>query len=96
MLELGRGFGWKQMTLRSSGRDITNKFKPKNIMKLSTSIRGMRKVAKNLKISTNCLEIEVKEDDYTTVDIKDIIFLLWAFYMYTQILVFLSTSNNKL
>ena len=42
-------------------RDIKrNKFKPENIMKLSTSVRRTREAAKSLKIGTNGLEIEAK------------------------------------
>lgn len=37
-----------------------NKFKLKNIMKLSTNIRRTRKAAKSLKISINNFEIEAK------------------------------------
>lgn len=73
-----------------------NKFKSKNIMKFSTSVRRTRKAAKSLKINTNGLEIEAKEEDSTTVDAKDIIPLFQAFYVYIQILVFLAVSRNKL
>lgn len=52
-----------------------NKFKPKNIMKLSTCIKQTRKAAKSLKIDTNSLEITAKEEDSTTVDAQDIILL---------------------
>ena len=60
-----------------------NKFKPENIMKLSTNIRYNRLVAKSLQIDINGLEIEAKEEDYTIADAKNIILLLWAFYIYT-------------
>lgn len=59
-----------------------NKFKSENIMKLSISMRRIRETAKSLKISTNGLEIEVKEEDCTIVDVKDIIPLLQAYHMY--------------
>ena len=42
-----------------------NFFKPKNIMKLSTSIRCAKEAAKSLKIGTSGLEIEAKEVDCT-------------------------------
>ena len=59
------------------------KFKPKNIMKLSTNIRHTKKATKSLKIDTNGLKIEAKEEDCITINIKGIILLLQAFYMYT-------------
>ena len=73
-----------------------NKFKPENIIKLSTSIRCTREAVKSLKISTSRLEIEAKEEDCTTADAKGIIPLLWAFYVYVQNLNFLATPANKL
>ncbi len=65
-------------------------------MKLSTSVRRTREAAKSLKIGTNGLEIEAKEEDCTTADAKGITPLLRAFHVYTQILVFLAASGNKL
>ena len=65
-------------------------------MKLSTSVRRTREAAKSLKIGTNGLEIEAKEEDCTTADAKGIISLLRAFHVYIQILVFLTASGNKL
>lgn len=65
-------------------------------MKLSTGVRRTREVAKSLKIGTNGLEIEAKEEDCTTADAKGIIPLLRAFHVYTQILVFLAAPGNKL
>ncbi len=73
-----------------------NKFKPENIMKLSTSVRRTREAAKSLKIGTTGLEIEAREDDCTTADAKGIIPLLWDFHVYKQILVFLAAPGNKL
>ena len=73
-----------------------NKFKPENIMKLSTSVRRTREAAKSLKIGFNGLEIEAKEEDCTISDAKGIIPLLRAFHVYTQILVFLATPGIKL
>ena len=55
-----------------------------------------KKAAKSLKIGTNGLEIETKEEDYTTADAKCIILLLQAFHVYTQILIFLAAPGNKL
>ena len=43
-----------------------NKFKPENNMNLSTSIRCTREVAKSLKVGTSGLEIEDKEEGFTT------------------------------
>ena len=78
-------------------RDIKkNKFKPENIMKLSTSVRRTREAAKSLKIGTNGLEIEAKEEDCTTADAKGIIPLLQVFHVYTRILVFLAIPGIKL
>lgn len=51
-------------------------------MKLNTSMKHIKKAAKSLKISTNNLEIKMREEDYTTANTKDIIFLLQAFYIY--------------
>lgn len=65
-------------------------------MKLSTSVRRTRKAAKSLKISTSGLEIEAKEEDCTTADTKEIIPLLRAFHVYTQIFIFLAVPGNKL
>lgn len=67
-------------------RVIKNKFKPENIMKLSTSVRRTREAAKILKIGANGLEIEAKEEDCTTADAKATITLLLAFHVYTRIL----------
>lgn len=47
-----------------------NKFKPENIMKLSTSVQRTREAAKSLKIGTSGLEIETKEEDCTTADAR--------------------------
>ena len=78
-------------------RDIKrNKFKPENIMKLSTSVRRTKEAAKSLMIGTSGLEIEAKEEDCTTADAKGIIPLLRAFHVYTQILIFLAVPGNKL
>ena len=78
-------------------RDIKkNKFKPENIMKLSTSVRRTREAAKSLRIGTSGLEIEAKEEDCTTADAKGIIPLLRAFHVYAQILIFLAAPGNKL
>ena len=64
-------------------RDIKkNKFKPKNIIKLSTSIRLTKKAAKNLKIDISGSEIEAKEENCTMADTKDIILFSQAFYKY--------------
>ncbi len=41
-------------------------------------------------------EIEVKKKDKTNTDVKSIIFLLRAFYVYTQIISFLTVSGKKL
>ena len=65
-------------------------------MKLSTSVRHTREAAKSLKIGTNNLEIEAKEEDCTIADIKSIILLFWAFHVYTQIFVFLVALGDKL
>lgn len=65
-------------------------------MKLSTCIRRIREVAKSLKIDTNNLEIEAKEKDCISVDPNNIILLFQAFYIYTQIFVFLAIPGNKL
>lgn len=78
-------------------RDIKkNKFKPENVMKLSTSVRRTREAAKSLKIGSNGLEIKAKKEDCTIADAKGIILLLRAFHVYTQILVFLAAPGNKL
>lgn len=53
-----------------------NKFKPKNIIKLITSIRRIREVTKSLKIIINSLEIKFKEEDCTTANAKSIIYFL--------------------
>lgn len=73
-----------------------NKFKLENIIKLSTRIKHIREVGKSLKIGISKLEIKAKEEDFTIANAKNIIFLLWAFYMYMQILIFLATLDNKL
>ena len=72
-----------------------NKFKPENIMKLSTSVRRTREAAKSLKIGTSGLKIKAKDEDYTTADAKGIIPLLQAFHVYTQILIYLAAPGNK-
>ena len=78
-------------------RDIMkNKFKPENIMKLSTSIRRIREVAKTLKIGTSSLKTKAKDEDCATANAKCIILLLRAFYLYAQILFFLAALGNKL
>lgn len=72
------------------------KFKPEKIMKFSTSMRKFREVTKSLKIDINGPTIEVKKEDCTVVDAKNIIPFLQIFYIYTQILFFLAVSGNKL
>lgn len=47
-----------------------NKFKPENIMMLSTSVRCTGEVVKSLKIGNIGLEIEAKEADCTTAGAK--------------------------
>lgn len=59
-------------------------------------VRRIREMAKNLKIGTNDLEIEAKEEDCTTTDVKGIIPLFRTFHVYMQILVFLAAPGNKL
>ena len=49
-----------------------------------------------VKIGSNDLEIEAKEEQCTTADVKVIIPLLRAFHVYTQILVFLAAPGIKL
>lgn len=51
-------------------------------MKLSISIRYTREAGKSLKTDTSGPEIEAKEEDCTTADVKEIILLLQAFYIY--------------
>lgn len=65
-----------------------NTFKPKNIIKLNASVKRTRKATKNLKIGTNGLKIEVKEEDCTIADMKSIILLLQAFHIYMQTFFF--------
>ncbi len=65
-------------------------------MKLSASVRCIREAAKSLKIGASSLEIEAKEEDCITADAKDIILLLRAFHVYTQIRIYLVTSGNQL
>ena len=72
-----------------------NKSKSKNIMKLNKSLRRTSKAAKSLEIGTNGQKIDDKWD-CTTKDAKSIIILLWAFYIYMQILVFWAALGNKL
>ena len=63
-------------------RDIKkNKFKPENIMKLSTSVRQTQEATKNLKLGINGLKIEAKEEDCITLDVKRIIPLLCSFHV---------------
>ncbi len=65
-------------------------------MKLSTIVRRTREAAKSLKIATNGLEIEAKEEDCTTADAKAIPLLL-AFHVYTYSdFVLLATPSNRL
>ena len=45
-------------------------------MKLSISIKCIKKVVKYLKIGTSSIEIKGKEKDYTITDIKKIILFL--------------------
>ena len=78
-------------------RDIKkNKFKPENIMKLSTSVKHTREAAKRLRIGSSRLEIEAKKEDCTTANAKGIIPLLRAFHVYAQILISLAAPGNKL
>lgn len=65
-------------------------------MKLNISIRYIKKVAKSLKIDINGLKIEAKKENCIITNIKDIILLFQAFYIYIQILVFFSAPKNKL
>lgn len=65
-------------------------------MKSSTSVKYIRKAVKILKIGSNNLKIEAKKEDYTIINIKDIISLFQVFYIYIEILVFLAILSNKL
>lgn len=51
-------------------------------MKLSISIRYIKKVTKSLKIDINSLEIEAKEENCIIANVKGIILLLQAFFIY--------------
>ena len=73
-----------------------NKFKPENIIKLSKKMRRTREVVKSLGIDTGGLEIEAKKEDYIMADAKSIIPLPQAFYIYTQIFIFLAAPEIKL
>lgn len=57
-------------------------FKLNNIIKLSTNISSIKKIAKNLKIETNMLNIKAKKDNHTIVDIKYFIIFFSIFYKY--------------
>ena len=65
-------------------------------MKLSSSLKNTREATKWLKIDTSSLEVETKEKDCTALHAKSIIFFFLAFYVYTQIFVFLAPKGNKL
>ena len=73
-----------------------NKFKPENIIKLCTSVTHAKEVAKSRRIVTRGLEIEAKEEDYTTANAKSIILFLQAFHLFAKIIIFLATLSNKL
>ncbi len=62
-------------------------------MKLSTSMRQIKEATKNLKIGTNQLEIEAKEEDCTILDVKEIISFLRSLHIYTQISIFIDTQK---
>lgn len=66
------------------------------MMKFGTSVKLGREVAKSLYIDTHNLKIKVKEENCTTSDAKDIIFLLQALHVYTQIVVFFTSLSEKL
>ena len=53
-------------------------------------------MAKSLRINASGLEIEAKEEDCTTADVRSIIPLLWAFHIYAQILIFKAALGNRL
>ena len=75
-------------------RDIKrNKFKPGNIVKLSTSIRRTGEIAKNVKLDLSGLKIETREEDCTVADAKSIVSLLRSFLVYKQTLLFLAPSG---
>lgn len=65
-------------------------------MKLNISVIYTRKDDKSLTIRTENEKIEVKEENSTTVNARDIISPIQAFYVDTQILVFLAILTNKL
>ncbi len=73
-----------------------NKFKPENIIKLSTSVRRTRETIKNFKPGTNWLEIEAKEENCTTLDAKRIIPLLRSFHVYRQIFIFIAAPGIQM
>lgn len=73
-----------------------NKFKPENIIKLTTNIKHIKKMAKSLKISINNLEIKTKKEDCIIANTKDIILLFQVFYIYMQIFIFFTTLKIKL
>ncbi len=51
-------------------------------MKLSIRVKQTRRATKNLKLGTNELKIDAKEEDCTTLETKKIIYLLGLFHVY--------------
>lgn len=66
------------------------------MIKLNISIKQIKKATKSLKIGSNGLKIEAKEEDCIITDAKGIIFLHQAFHIYMQTFVFLATLSNKI
>ncbi len=62
-----------------------NKFKVENTMKLSINVRQIIKSTKIFTPAINSLKIEPKEEDFITLNIKNIILLICLFFVYTQV-----------
>lgn len=59
-----------------------NKLKLENLIKLSISIKYIKKAARNLKIGISGFKIKAKEEYFITVNAKNNIPIPQAFYLY--------------
>ncbi len=64
---------------------MKDKFKSKNILKLSTSVGQTKEATKNLKLGINRLKIGAKKENWTILNAKRNILPLCLIYIYTQI-----------
>lgn len=67
-----------------------------NIIKLNISLKYRKKAAKKLKVSIGKLKIQFEEEDFITVNGKNIILFLCFFQKYMQVFIIFNILGNML